>query len=120
MSYELNERESIMAESGVLDIAAAFADTERWRIVTEAKHALDFYSKEERKAFLDQVEKWRGAVGHAGVGVTQMKTRDPSLDQAVDIVRRCITQDEKKKQIAWMAIRFGEEFAKTVEERAKK
>jgi hypothetical protein len=50
----------------------------------------------------------------------KLETRDPSLDQAVEIVRRCITQDERKKQIAWMAIRFGAEFAKTVEERAKK
>ena len=62
MSYELAEREAIMAESGV-DIKEAFDDTERWRIQTEAKHALDWYSLEERRAFLDAVQKWRGEVG---------------------------------------------------------
>lgn len=63
MSYALAEREAIMAESGIHDIAAAFNDTERWRIETEAKHALDWYSLEERRAFLDAVQKWRGEVG---------------------------------------------------------
>ena len=63
MSYELAEREGIMADSGLSSIKAAFADTERWRIETEAKHALDFYSLEERREFLEHVEKWRGAVG---------------------------------------------------------
>ena len=62
MSYELAEREAIMAESGV-DVSEAFDDTERWRIQTEAKHALDWYSLEERRAFLDAVQKWRGEVG---------------------------------------------------------
>ena len=62
MSYELAEREGIMAESGE-SIKEAFSDTERWRIQTEAKHCLDFYRLEERRAFLDQVEKWRGEVG---------------------------------------------------------
>lgn len=51
-----------MADSGV-SIKNAFADTERWRIETEAKHALDFYSLDERREFLDQVELWRGEVG---------------------------------------------------------
>lgn len=63
MSYELAEREAIMAESGMSNIKAAFADTERWRIETEAKHALDFYSLEERREFLEQVQTWRGEVG---------------------------------------------------------
>ena len=63
MSYELAEREAIMAESGTHDISEAFNDTERWRIQTEAKHALDWYSLEERRAFLDSVQKWRGEVG---------------------------------------------------------
>lgn len=62
MSYELAEREAIMAESG-MSIESAFDDTERWRIETEAKHALDFYSLEERRKFLAHVEKWRGEVG---------------------------------------------------------
>lgn len=63
MAYELAEREGIMADSGIVDIAAAFNDTERWRIEIEAKHALDFYSLEERRTFLTSVEKWRGEVG---------------------------------------------------------
>lgn len=63
MSYALAEREGIMADSGIHDIAAAFNDTERWRIETEAKHALDWYSLEERRTFLDSVQKWRGEVG---------------------------------------------------------
>lgn len=63
MAYALAEREGIMADSGIVDIAAAFNDTERWRIETEAKHALDFYSLEERRAFLASVEKWRGEIG---------------------------------------------------------
>lgn len=62
MSYELAEREGIMAEAGE-SIKAAFDDTERWRIQTEARHCLDFYSLEERRAFLAGVEKWRGEVG---------------------------------------------------------
>lgn len=62
MSYELAEREGIMAESGE-NIKNAFDDTERWRIGTEAKHCLDFYNLEERRAFLDSVQKWRGEVG---------------------------------------------------------
>lgn len=62
MSYELAEREGIMAESGE-NVRNAFDDTERWRINTEAKHALDYYSLEERRAFLDQIQKWRGEVG---------------------------------------------------------
>lgn len=48
------------------------------------------------------------------------QTRDLSLDQAVDVVNRCITSEEKKKQIQWMAIRFGEKFAQTVAARVKK
>lgn len=63
MSYELAEREAIMAESGVLNIAAAFADTERWKIKQEASHAVEFYSLAERREFLDEVERWRGKVG---------------------------------------------------------
>ena len=63
MAYELAEREGIMADSGIVDIAAAFNDTERWRIETEAKHALDFYNLEERRTFLASVEKWRGEIG---------------------------------------------------------
>ena len=63
MAYALAEREGIMADSGIVDIAAAFNDTERWRIETEAKHALDFYNLEERRTFLASVEKWRGEVG---------------------------------------------------------
>jgi hypothetical protein len=62
MSYELAEREGIMADSG-MSIDEAFEDTERWRIETEARHALEFYSLEERRKFLDHVEKWRGKVG---------------------------------------------------------
>lgn len=62
MSYELAEREGIMAESGE-NVANAFDDTERWRINTEAKHCLDYYSLEERRAFLDSIQKWRGEVG---------------------------------------------------------
>ena len=52
-----------MAESGNVDVVAAFNDTEKWRIQTEAKHALDWYSLEERRAFLASVERWRGEVG---------------------------------------------------------
>ena len=52
-----------MAESGNVDVVAAFNDTEKWRIQTEAKHALDFYSLEERRTFLAAVERWRGEVG---------------------------------------------------------
>ena len=63
MAYALAEREGIMADSGIKNISAAFNDTERWRIETEAKHALDFYSLEERRAFLASVEKWRGEIG---------------------------------------------------------
>lgn len=63
MAYALAEREGIMADSGIVDIAAAFNDTERWRIETEANHALDFYNLEERRAFLASVEKWRGEIG---------------------------------------------------------
>lgn len=62
MSYELAEREGIMADSG-MSIKEAFADTERWRIQTEAAHALDFYSLEERRQFLEHVQQWRGEVG---------------------------------------------------------
>lgn len=62
MSYELAEREGIMAESGE-NVRNAFDDTERWRIGTEAKHCLDYYNLEERRAFLDQIQKWRGEVG---------------------------------------------------------
>ena len=62
MTYELAEREAIMAESG-LSVKEGFNDTERWRINIEAKHALDFYSLEERRAFLDSVQRWRGEVG---------------------------------------------------------
>jgi hypothetical protein len=32
-----------------------------WRAEIEAKHCLDFYSLEERRAFLDAVEKKRGS-----------------------------------------------------------
>ena len=62
MSYELAEREGIMAESGE-NVRNAFDDTERWRINTEAKHCLDYYNLEERRAFLDSIQKWRGEVG---------------------------------------------------------
>lgn len=62
MAYALAEREGIMADSG-LSIKDAFNDTERWRIETEARHCLDFYSLEERRAFLESVERWRGEVG---------------------------------------------------------
>lgn len=62
MSYEMAEREGIMIDSGQT-IKDAFTDTERWRIETEAKHALDYYSLEERRAFLGEVERWRGEVG---------------------------------------------------------
>jgi len=45
------------------NITDAFEATERWRIKTEAKHCLDFYNLVERRAFLDSVLIWRGAVG---------------------------------------------------------
>lgn len=61
--YPLAEREGIMDDSGIRDISAAFDDTERWRIKTEAAHCLDYYSLEERRAFLAAVQKWRGEVG---------------------------------------------------------
>jgi len=63
MSYELAEREGIMADSGIKNITASFDDTERWRITTEAAHCLDWYSLEERREFLECVQKWRGEVG---------------------------------------------------------
>ena len=63
MSYELAEREGIMADSGLSSIRAAFADTERWNIKTMARHAMDFYNLEERRELLDEVERWRGEVG---------------------------------------------------------
>lgn len=63
MTYELVEREAIMNDSGIKNVSVAFADTERWRIKTEAAHALDWYSKEERQQFLKDVETWRGEVG---------------------------------------------------------
>lgn len=63
MSYELAEREAIMAESGVSSIKAAFADTERWRIQTEAAHAMEWWSLDERREFLEEVERWRGEIG---------------------------------------------------------
>lgn len=44
-------------------IREAFRETEHWRIQTEAKHCLDYYSVQERRDFLEEVERWRGEVG---------------------------------------------------------
>jgi len=73
MSYELAEREGIMAESGITTIEGSFDDTEGWRIATEAAHCLNFYSLEERRRFLAVVEKWRGEVGRKLLEAAIMK-----------------------------------------------
>lgn len=44
--------------------------------------------------------------------------RDATLEEAVEIIKRCITSAEKKLQIAFFRQRQGEEFANTVERRA--
>lgn len=59
----LKEREAIMADSNIVDIKAAFGDSERWRIRIEAAHCLDWYSLEERRNYLEECERWRGEVG---------------------------------------------------------
>lgn len=59
----LQEREAIRAESGVVDVQASFKETEMWRLQCEARHCLDWYSKEERQKYLASVEKHRGKQG---------------------------------------------------------
>ena len=61
--YNFIERVGIMADSGIDDIRAAFADTEGERVKIEAKHCLDFYNLEERRAYLSAVQEWRGEEG---------------------------------------------------------
>jgi len=63
MGERFIERVGIMADSGINDIAAAFGDTEKERIRIEAQHCLDWYSLDERREFLRQVELWRGQAG---------------------------------------------------------
>lgn len=63
MAERYVERVGIMADSGINDIDAAFSDTEQARIRIEATHCLDWYSLEERRRFLANVEKWRGQAG---------------------------------------------------------
>ena len=59
----LNEREAIKHESGIVDVAASFKETEMWRLECEARHCLDWYDKEERQKYLAMVEKHRGKQG---------------------------------------------------------
>lgn len=59
------ERVGIMADSGIDNIDAAFADTEMARIKIEAQHCVDWYDLGERRRFLANVEKWRGQPGLA-------------------------------------------------------
>lgn len=63
MGYAFIERVGIMADSGLHDIAQAFGDTEKARILIEAQHCIDWYGLEERREFLRQVELWRGQAG---------------------------------------------------------
>lgn len=59
----LQEREAIMADSGITDMEAAFKSSEEWRAITEAKHCLDWYSLQERRNYLELVQKHRGIEG---------------------------------------------------------
>lgn len=59
----LNEREAIQEDSGERNITVAFKSTEMWRVMCEARHCLDWYSLEERREYLKQVEKHRGSRG---------------------------------------------------------
>jgi len=59
----MQEREGVMADSGLSDIAAAFTDSEAWRAECEARHCLNFYDLKERREYLALVEKHRGQAG---------------------------------------------------------
>lgn len=46
-------------------------------------------------------------------------SRQPTINQAVEILMRIITRDERKAQLSWMRRHFGEDFAGQVEAKVK-
>ena len=46
-------------------------------------------------------------------------SRPPTINQAVEILMRIITRDERKAQLSWIRRNFGEDFAGQVEAKVK-
>lgn len=43
-----------------------------------------------------------------------ISTRQPSVNEGVETLLRCLTKTEPKLQLAWMRIRFGDDYADKV------
>ena len=49
--------------------------------------------------------------GGAAAAAMTIPCRPPTINQAVEILMRIITRDERKAQLSWMRRHFGEDFA---------